>query len=76
MPSKLVHILLFFLATTGCGTNKFQQELERESTAVPLAREAKDGGYELLTSAELKKLIDDKTDMILVDAMPPEEFRK
>ena len=76
MPNKLIHILLFFLATAGCGTNKFQQELERESTVVPLAREANEGGYELVTSAELKKLIDDKTNMILVDAMPPEEYRK
>jgi rhodanese-related sulfurtransferase len=76
MPPKTLHIALFLLATSGCGTNKFQQELERESTAVPLAREAKEGGYELLTSAELKKLIDDKADMVVVDAMPPEEYRK
>jgi rhodanese-related sulfurtransferase len=76
MPPKILCAALIFLATAGCGTNKFQQELERESIAVPLAREAKEGQYELLTSAELKKLIDDKAEMVLIDAMPAEEFRK
>jgi rhodanese-related sulfurtransferase len=50
--------------------------VDRESTAVGLARETRQGDYELVTTAELKKLLDDKTPMVLVDGMPPEEFRR
>jgi rhodanese-related sulfurtransferase len=57
----------------GCGQNKFQQEVQTEEAAVKLVREFADGGYEVITTAELKKLMDGKTEMVLVDTMPYED---
>ena len=64
--------LLLAVTSLGCGKNKFQQEVETESASVKLARETVDGDYSLITTHELKKLLDDKTDMLLIDAMPLE----
>lgn len=79
-PSSLVVSLvvsLVLLAGVGCGQNKFQQEVESEKLAVTLARETAAGEYELITTEELKKLIDDQQDMVLIDAMPyAESFSK
>ena len=38
--------------------NKFEKEVEKEKGAVKLAREVKRGGYGLITTAELKALMD------------------
>jgi len=73
VPVTVVALLAF-----GCGAkNRFEKELEREATAVALARQAREGGYDLVTTEELKKLVDDKADFILVDTMPFEDsYRK
>ncbi len=60
-------------ALAGCGRNKFEQEREREKGAVALAREVRAGGYDIITTEELKALVDKKQEMVLVDAMPFEE---
>ena len=60
----------------GCGENKFQQEVGKETLAVALARETKGGDYDLITAKELKDLLDAKTDMVLIDAMPYEASYK
>jgi len=60
------------VALVGCGQNKFQQEVVTEEAAVKLVREFADGGYEVITTQELKELLEDKTDMVLVDTMPYE----
>ena len=54
----------------GCGTNKFEQEVTIEASAVKFTREVVDGQYEIFSTAELKKLLDDGTEMLLIDAMP------
>lgn len=54
----------------GCGTNKFQQELQTEEAAIKLTGETIKGGYELISTADLRKLIDGNADLLLVDAMP------
>lgn len=64
---------LFAALASGCGKNKFERELEIESAAVGLSREVEAGDYQLIDSDELKKLIDDKKDMLLIDAMPHAE---
>lgn len=46
------------------------KELEYEKIAVNLARETERGGYKLVTSEELKRWIDQKKNMIIVDTMP------
>ncbi len=57
MLRRLSATLLFLAAAclvAGCGKNKFQQEVETEEVAVKLAREVQQGGYELITTAELR----------------------
>lgn len=63
-----------FLA--GCGVNKFEKEVETETVAVKLSREVQNGDYDLVTTEELKKLLDEKKSMVLVDAMPADSFNK
>ena len=50
--------------------DKFEAEVGKEADAVKLARDTQSGGYELLTVAELKKMIDAKQAMVIVDTMP------
>jgi len=68
--------MLLAVLGTGCGKNKFEKEGEAEAQSVKLARDTAAGGYELVTAAELKSLLDEKTDLVLVDAMPLEESYK
>lgn len=56
--------------------DKFKQELETEKNAVKLARDTQKGGYDLITTDELKKLMDSKKEIILVDTMPYEDSYK
>lgn len=72
VPSAMVAALTLLVAC-GCGQSKLAQEVEREKSAVKLAREMVQGGYGLIATAELKALIDGKADMVLVDAMPFDE---
>lgn len=58
---------------TGCGTNQFQQELITEEAAIKLTRETVQGGYQLISTDELKKLLNSGDEFLLVDAMPAAE---
>ena len=60
----------------GFGKNKFEKEVEKEQGAVKLAREAMSGGYELITTEELKKLIATNKDVLIIDTMPYEDSYK
>ncbi len=66
--------LLLALMLMGCGgeaqKDKFQMEVEKEAGAVKLVREVVRGGYQLVTTDELKKWIDQGKDMVIVDTMP------
>ena len=50
--------------------NKFEKEVEKEAAAVKLVREVQRGGYDVVTTTELKKWIDAGEDLIIVDTMP------
>lgn len=52
------------------GTDKFKQEVEKEQEAVKLLREVQQGGYDILTTEELKGMIDAKKDLLIIDTMP------
>ena len=54
----------------GCGTNKFEREVTIEASSVKFAREAVSGQYAILSTSEVKKLRDEGTDCLLLDAMP------
>ena len=56
--------------------DKFEKEVEKETGAVKLVREVQRGGYDLVTTEELKKWIDSGKDMLIVDTMPYENSYK
>ncbi|MEI7613874.1 MAG: rhodanese-like domain-containing protein [Betaproteobacteria bacterium] len=56
--------------------DKFEAEVLKETDAVRLARDTQAGGYELLTVAELKAMLDAGKAMVLVDTMPESNFVK
>jgi rhodanese-related sulfurtransferase len=56
--------------------DKFEQELETEAVAVKLMKDAQRGGYNVVTTEELKKWIDAGKDMIIIDTMPYEDSYK
>jgi rhodanese-related sulfurtransferase len=56
--------------------NKFEKEVETETVAVKFVREVQRGGYDVVTTLELKKWIDAGQDMVIVDTMPFEDSYK
>ena len=56
--------------------NKFEKEVEKEAGAVKLVREVQLGGYDVVTTEELKKWIDSGKEMLIVDTMPYEDSYK
>ncbi len=69
-------LAVFGATLVGCGTNKFQQELQTEEAAIKLTGETISGGYELIATPDLKKLLDGNQELLLVDAMPAAESYK
>ena len=52
-------------------------EVETEKIAVTFAKEVARGGYQIMTAEDLKKMMDEKKDMLIVDTMPFEaSFKK
>lgn len=73
----LMAMLLTFAADAfAFGANKFEQEVEIETGAIKLVREVQRGGYDVISTEELKKMIDAGKDMIIVDTMPYEDSYK
>lgn len=60
----------FLLPNPAVADTKFEVETAREAEAVQLNRDTQAGGYQLLTAAELKKMLDEAKPMVLVDTMP------
>ncbi len=56
--------------------NKFEKEVEKETDAVKLVREVQRGGYDVVTTEELKKWVDSGKDVLIVDTMPYEDSYK
>ena len=73
----LVFGLIMGLADPAMAKNKFEAELETETVAVKLVRDAQRGGYDLVTTAELNQWIDNGKPMMIVDTMPyKDSYRK
>lgn len=66
---------LVVLAATGT-VWAADKELETEKIAVKFEREVERGGYKVLTTQELKSWLDQKKDLLIVDTMPADNFRK
>lgn len=60
----------------GFGQNKFEQEVDKEAVSVKLTREVINGGYGVVATAELKAMIDEGKDILIVDTMPYEDSYK
>jgi thiosulfate/3-mercaptopyruvate sulfurtransferase len=60
----------FLLPGPAVADAKFEVETTREAEAVKLTRDTQAGGYQLLTAAELKAMIDEGKPLLLVDTMP------
>jgi thiosulfate/3-mercaptopyruvate sulfurtransferase len=75
-----IALLTFGFATSafsfGFGDNKFEKEVETEQSAVKLTREVQRGGYDVITTEELKKLIDSGKEILIIDTMPYEDSYK
>lgn len=54
--------------------NSLLKETDTEALALKVANELTQGGYKLISVADLKKMIDAKEDFVLVDAHPKVEF--
>lgn len=55
---------------------KFKKEVEKEKSAVKLVREVQRGGYDVVTTEELKQWTEQKKNMVIVDTMPYEASYK
>jgi rhodanese-related sulfurtransferase len=69
-------LLIFGLCGTATAKNKFEKEVDKEAAAVKLAREIQQGGYDVVTTAELKNWIDNGKQMVIVDTMPYKDSYK
>ena len=81
MKSLLVMFFVMgFVVATGtmgfAGKNKFEQEYDKEKEAVKLVRDVDSGGYDVVSTDELKAWIGDGKEMILIDTMPYEASYK
>ncbi len=56
--------------------SKFEEEVEKEKSALKLHGEIMRGGYQVVSTDQLKKWIDEGKDMIIVDTMPYEASYK
>ncbi len=74
----LVLTVLFICGFAGSGwaKNKFEKEVDIETSAVKLLREVQRGGYDVVSTEELKKWLDAKKDIVIVDTMPYKDSYK
>lgn len=72
----LLVALVFSASPAFSWDNKFEAEVKIEKQAVKLAREVQRGGYDLVTTEELKKWQDDGKQLLIVDTMPYEDSYK
>ncbi|XPV76082.1 MAG: rhodanese-like domain-containing protein [Desulfovibrio sp.] len=77
---KLVLFVLMvsLMALTACAgaDSKFAQEVDKEKAAIKLLKEVERGGYGVISTEELKKMINNKKEMVIIDAMPYEASYK
>nr|WP_245168199.1 rhodanese-like domain-containing protein [Desulfobaculum xiamenense] len=52
------------------GSDKFEAEVEKEQGAVKLLREVQRGGYDVMTTTELKAALEADKNILVIDTMP------
>ena len=69
--SVCVALLLVGASAVGSWSkDMFEEEVDKDALSVKLAREAQAGAYGLATAEELKKLLEAKKPLLVVDTMP------
>jgi thiosulfate/3-mercaptopyruvate sulfurtransferase len=71
-----VGILVFSAYAMVAAKDKFEREADTEAIAVKLVREVQRGGYQIVTTAELKQWMDSEKDMLIIDTMPYKDSYK
>ncbi|MBA4369347.1 MAG: sulfurtransferase [Desulfobacterium sp.] len=75
----LLSVVGFTLSSFACPLlvdDQFEKEIEKEIEAVKLVQEVQRGGYDIVTASELKKWMDAKKELLIIDTMPYEESYK
>ena len=75
LTTTLMTGLVLLTMTTAAGAfslgdDKFKEEVTKEQEAVKLLREVQQGGYGIVTTSELKAMIDSGKEMLIIDTMP------
>ncbi|MCW8331169.1 rhodanese-like domain-containing protein [Photobacterium sp. SDRW27] len=63
-------LILPLTANAGLFSNKFKTEVQTEQVAIKLHNDTLAGGYQLIDTQGVKALLDNKSDVVIVDAMP------
>ena len=71
--SKCLLFVLGLASFIGCGTNRFEAEVKTEEAAIKLATETTKGGYQLVSTKDLKQWLDADDKFLLIDAMPAKD---
>ena len=79
--SKVFAVLLTCcMILVSATTNSFgfwgSKEIETEASVIKFANEVLRGGYQIVSAEELKKWIDEKKKMLIIDTMPYEDSYK
>lgn len=73
----LVVLFSFAAWMPALAKDKFEEELDLEKISVGLVRQVQKGGYDVVTTEELKGWIDSGKNMLIIDTMPYEDsFKK
>lgn len=74
--ASMAVLFLVSLWTPVMAKNKFEQEVDNETLAVGLVRQVQKGGYDVVTTEELKGWLDAGKDVLIIDTMPYEQSYK
>jgi len=74
---SIIGLLVMVLTPSVQGAkNQFEKEVEKEQGAVKLVREVQRGDYDVITTGELKEMIDQGKALLIIDTMPYEASYK
>lgn len=68
--TAMMGILIGAMSFPVLADNKFEKEVELETSAVKLLREVERGGYKIIATQELKEMLDSGKDILVIDTMP------
>lgn len=79
MKKLIFAVLISFCSVSAAhalGTDKFKDEVIKETEAVKLVRDVEKGGYQVMTTEELQTVLKSGEKVVLIDTMPFEDSYK